>query len=37
VLLGIIFSYILDLPAGATIVMLNAIFFALAFLYKKVT
>ncbi|MDP3244225.1 MAG: metal ABC transporter permease [bacterium] len=35
VVLGISFSFFLDLPAGATIVMLNAIFFALAFVYKK--
>jgi len=26
----------LDLPAGATIVMLNALFFALAFVWKKI-
>jgi len=36
VVFGIIISYILDLPPGATIVMLNAVFFALAFIYKKV-
>ena len=36
VLLGIVLSYILDLPAGATIVMLNAFFFALSFAYKKI-
>jgi len=36
VLLGIIISYILDLPAGATVVMINALFFALAFAYKKI-
>ncbi|MFH1258707.1 MAG: metal ABC transporter permease [Elusimicrobiota bacterium] len=36
VLLGITFSFFLDLPAGATIVMLNAVFFALALLYKKI-
>ncbi len=35
VLSGITFSFFLDLPAGATIVMLNVIFFALALLYKK--
>jgi len=37
VILGITVSYILDLPPGATIVMLNAIFFALALTYKKIT
>jgi len=36
VICGIIISFILDLPPGATIVMLNAIFFALAFTYKKI-
>ncbi|MGA2914417.1 MAG: metal ABC transporter permease [Sedimentisphaerales bacterium] len=36
VLLGITFSFFLDLPAGATIVMMNAIFFALAFIYKRI-
>lgn len=35
VLLGISFSFFLDLPTGATIVMVNALFFALAVLYKK--
>jgi zinc transport system permease protein len=35
VLLGISFSFLFDLPAGATIVMINGLFFALAFLYKK--
>ena len=35
VLSGITFSFFLDLPAGATIVMVNAIFFALALFYKK--
>jgi zinc transport system permease protein len=35
VLTGITFSFFLDLPAGATIVMMNALFFALAFIYKK--
>ncbi len=36
VIFGIIISFILDLPPGATIVMLNAIFFGLAFVYKKI-
>lgn len=35
VLLGIILSFFLDLPAGATIVMINALFFSIALLYKK--
>ncbi len=35
VILGITLSFFLDLPAGATIVMINALFFTLAFLYKK--
>lgn len=37
VLSGITFSFFLDLPTGATIVMINAIIFALALLYKKIT
>ena len=37
VLLGISFSFLLDLPTGATIVMINILFFSLAFLYKKIT
>jgi len=36
VVFGIIISYILDLPPGATIVMLNALFFTFAFAYKKI-
>jgi zinc transport system permease protein len=36
VVVGIIFSFFLDLPTGATIVMLNVSFFAIAFSYKKV-
>ena len=32
---GILASYFLDLPSGATIVMINASLFGLAFLYKK--
>jgi len=36
VLLGICFSFFLDIPTGATIVMANALFFCLALLYKKV-
>ncbi len=35
VILGISISFFLDLPPGATIVMLNAIFFTLALIYKK--
>ncbi len=35
VILGISFSFFLDLPTGATIVMINVLFFALSFLYKK--
>lgn len=36
VLLGITLSFLFDLPTGATIVMINALFFTLAFLYKKI-
>lgn len=36
VLLGITFSFFLDLPAGATIVMVNAVIFSLSLLYKKI-
>lgn len=36
VLIGISFSFFLDLPTGATIVMVNAFFFALALVYKKI-
>lgn len=36
VLLGITFSFFLDLPTGATIVIINAIFFGLSLLYKKI-
>jgi zinc transport system permease protein len=35
VLLGITISFHLNLPAGATIVMVNAAFFGMALLYKK--
>lgn len=35
VILGITFSFFLDLPTGATIVMINALFFSFAVLYKK--
>jgi len=35
VLLGITLSFFFDLPTGATIVMVNALFFTLSFLYKK--
>lgn len=37
VLAGIVFSFFLDLPTGATIVILNAGLFALALFYKKIT
>lgn len=37
VVFGIVVSFFLDLPAGATIVMLNAMLFGLAILYKKIT
>lgn len=36
VFLGISFSFFLDLPTGATIVMVNTLFFALAGFYKKI-
>lgn len=36
VLLGITLSFLFDLPTGATIVIINALFFTLAFLYKKI-
>jgi zinc transport system permease protein len=36
VLLGITISFFLDLPAGATIVMLNALFFGISLLYKRI-
>ncbi len=35
VISGITFSFFLDIPTGATIVMINAIFFGLALLIKK--
>jgi zinc transport system permease protein len=35
VLTGITFSFFLDLPTGAMIVMINAFFFGLALIYKK--
>ncbi|MHB8903671.1 MAG: metal ABC transporter permease [Patescibacteria group bacterium] len=35
VFLGITFSFFLDIPTGATIVMINVIFFGLALLVKK--
>lgn len=34
---GIIFSFFLDWPTGATIVMINVLFFGLFLLYKKIT
>jgi zinc transport system permease protein len=36
VLVGITLSFFLDLPAGATIVMINAAIFAMALFYKKI-
>lgn len=36
VILGIFISYVVDIPPGATIVLLNAVFFALSIGYKKV-
>jgi zinc transport system permease protein len=35
VLIGITLSFFLDIPAGATIVLINTAFFAMALLYKK--
>lgn len=35
VLLGITSSFFLDLPTGATIVIINVLFFSLAFIYKN--
>jgi zinc transport system permease protein len=35
VLIGILLSFVLDLPAGATIVLVNASFFGIALIYKK--
>lgn len=35
VLLGIIVAFVFDIPAGATIVMINVLFFLLALVYKK--
>ena len=37
VLLGITFSFLFDLPTGATIVMVSALFFTLSFVYKKLS
>jgi zinc transport system permease protein len=37
VIFGITLSFFIDLPTGATIVMLNALFFILAIAYKKIT
>ncbi|HZJ40785.1 MAG TPA: metal ABC transporter permease [Candidatus Saccharimonadales bacterium] len=37
VILGISFSFFLDLPTGATIVMINVAFFGAAFVYKKIS
>lgn len=36
VLVGITISFVLDLPPGGTIIMVNALFFSLAYLYKKI-
>jgi zinc transport system permease protein len=36
VLVGITISFFLDLPAGATIVMVNVIIFGLVLMYKKI-
>lgn len=35
VLIGIIFSFLFDLPTGALIVIINVIFFIIIFIYKK--
>lgn len=37
VILGITISFFLDLPTGATVVMVSAVLFALTFLYQKIT
>jgi zinc transport system permease protein len=37
VILGITFSFFLDLPTGATIVMINVVFFGGALIYKKIS
>lgn len=37
VILGITFSFFLDLPTGAAIVMINVVFFGLAVIYKKIS
>ncbi len=36
VILGITFSFLFDLPTGAMIVMINALFFTLAYIYKHI-
>lgn len=36
-LLGINISFLVDLPTGAMIVMINVLFFIMAFVYKKIT
>jgi zinc transport system permease protein len=36
-ILGISFSFFLDLPTGATIVMINVVFFGFSFIYKKIS
>lgn len=35
VIIGVFVSYILNLPSGATIVMINFLFFVVSFLYRK--
>jgi zinc transport system permease protein len=37
VILGITFSFFLDLPTGAAIVMINVVFFGGALVYKKIS
>lgn len=36
VILGVLSSFVFNLPTGATIVMINAVFFGLSFAYRKV-
>jgi len=36
VLIGVVGSYVLNLPSGASIVMVNAVFFVLAFTFKRI-
>jgi len=37
VLIGIVASFMLDIPTGATIVMINVIFFVLSLIFKKIS